>query len=57
MKTEIKINDFLKLLRNSNTAELTLWTISVLLFANIPKSFPILKERERSAAKYSGVFL
>lgn len=57
MKTEIKINDFLKLLRNSNTAELTLWTISVLLFANIPKNFPILKEGEKSTAKYSGVFL
>ena len=57
MKTEIKINDFLKLLRNSNTAELTLWTISVLLFANIPKNFPILKEGEKSKATYSSVFL
>lgn len=57
MKTEIKINDFLKLIRNSNTAELTLWTISVLLFANIPKNFPILKEGEKLRATYSGVFL
>ena len=39
MKTEIKVHDFLKLLRNSNTAELSLWTISVVLFANIPKIF------------------
>ena len=57
MKTEIKTNDFLKLLRNSNTAELTIWTISVLLFANIPKNFPILKEGEKSRATYSGAFL
>ena len=38
MKTEIKVHDFLKLLRNSNTAELSIWTISVVLFANIPKN-------------------
>ena len=25
MKTEIKVNDFLKLLRNTNTLELSLW--------------------------------
>ena len=57
MKTEIKVHDFLKLLRNSNIAELSLWTISVVLFANIPKNFPILKEGEKSKASYSGVFL
>ena len=57
MKTEIKVHDFLKLLRNSNTAEFSLWTISVVLFANIPKNFPVLKEGEISRAKYSGVFL
>ena len=57
MKTEIKVHDFLKLLRNSNTAELAIWTISVVLFANIPKNFPILKEGEKSTAKYSGIFL
>ena len=57
MKTEIKVHDFLKLLRNSNTAELSLWTISVVLFANIPKNFPVLKEGETSNAKYSGIFL
>ena len=57
MKTEIKVHDFLKLLRNSNTAELSLWTISVVLFANIPKNFPVLKEGETSKARYSGVFL
>ena len=57
MKTEIKVHDFLKLLRNSNTAELALWTISVVLFANIPKNFPILKEGEKSKISYSGVLL
>ena len=53
MKTEIKVHDFLKLLRNSNTAELSLWTISVVLFANIPKSFSAYK----SSSRYNGVFL
>ena len=57
MKTEIKVNDFLKLLRNTNTLELSLWTISVVLFANVPKNFPILKEGEKNKAKYSGTFL
>ena len=58
MKTEIKVHDFLKLLRNSNTAELSLWTIwVVLLFANSQKNFTVLKEGEISKAKYSVVFL
>jgi hypothetical protein len=57
MKTEIKVHDFLKLLRNSNTTELSIWTISVVLFANIPEKFPILKKGEFSTTKYSGVFL
>jgi hypothetical protein len=57
MKTEIKIHDFLKLVRNSNTAEISIWTMSVVLFANIPKNFPILKEGEKSTAKYSGAFI
>ena len=57
MKTEIKVNDFLKLLRNTNTLELSLWTISVVLFANVPKNFPILKEGETNKVKYSGTFL
>ena len=57
MKTEIKTNDFLKLLRNTNTLELALWTISVVLYANVPKDFPILKEGEKNKTKYSGTFL
>ena len=57
MKTEIKVHDFLKLLRNSNTAELSLWTIRVVLFANSQKNFTVLKEGEISKAKYSVVFL
>ena len=57
MKTEIKVHDFLKLLRNSNTAEFSLWAVSVLLFANIPKNFPILKEGETNKETYNGVFI
>ena len=47
----------MKLLRNSNTAELSIWTISVVLFANIPKNFPVLKEGETSKSRYFGAFL
>ena len=43
MKTEIKQHDFLKLLSNSNTTKLSIWTISVLLFINIPKNFSCFK--------------
>lgn len=58
MKTEIKIHDFLKLLRNSNTAELSIWTISVLLFANIPKNYPVTKEgQESNKVTISSTFL
>lgn len=57
MKTEIKIHDFLKLIRNTNTLELTLWSLSVVLYANVPKNFPILKEGEKNKLKYSGIFL
>ena len=51
MKTEIKVHDFLKLVRNSNTAEISFWTMSVIIFANIPKDF------QGSKVKYSGVFI
>ena len=57
MKTEIKVHDFLKLIRNTNTLELSLWTISVVLYANVPKNFPILKPGEKNKSKYSGTFL
>ena len=57
MKTEIKVHDFLKLIRNTNTLELSLWTISVVLYANVPKNFPILKPGEKNKSKYSGIFL
>ena len=58
MKTEIKVHDFLKLLRSSNTAELSIWTISILLFANIPKNFPVVKEGEESnRATISSTFI
>ena len=57
MKTEIKVHDFLKLIRNTNTLELSLWTISIVLYANVPKNFPILKPGEKNKSKYSGAFL
>ena len=57
LKTEIKVHDFLKLLRNSNTAELSIWTISVVLYANIPKDVNIIKSKEEIDVKYNGAFI
>ena len=57
LKTEIKVHDFLKLLRNSNTAELSIWTISVVLYANIPKDVNIIRSKGEVLVKYNGVFI
>ena len=57
LKTEIKVHDFLKLLRNSNTAELSIWTISVVLYANIPKDVNIIRSKGEILVKYNGGFI
>jgi len=56
LKTEIKAQDFLKLLRTSNAIEISIWFISLLLYANTPKDFPRLNEGEESTS-YKNTFI
>ena len=56
MKTELKLHDFIKLLRLSNAGEISIWIISLLLYANTPKDFPKLSEGEKSTA-YKNAFI
>ena len=56
MKTEIKLHDFVKLVRASNAGEIAIWIISLILYANTPKDFPKLSEGEKSTS-YKNVFI
>ena len=56
MKTELKLHDFIKLLRASNSGEIAIWIISLILYANTPKDFPKLSEGEKSTS-YKNVFI
>ena len=56
MKTELKIHDFVKLVRVSNAGEIALWVISLVLYANTPKDFPKLSEGEQSTS-YKNAFI
>ena len=56
LKTEIKAQDFLKLLRTSNVIEIAVWIISLLLYANTPKDFPKLSAGEKSSS-YKNSFI
>ena len=57
MKTELKLHDFIKLLRASNSGEIAIWIISLLLYANTPKDFPKLSEGEEKSTSYKNVFI
>ena len=56
MKTELKIHDFVKLVRVSNAGEIAIWAISLVLYANTPKNFPKLSEGEQSTS-YKNAFI
>ena len=56
MKTEIKVQDFMKLVNTSNTFEIVIWLLSLILYANTPKNFPQLASGEKSS-KYKNVFI
>ena len=56
MKTELKLHDFIKLVRASNSGEIAIWIISLILYANTPKDFPKLSEGEKSTS-YKNVFI
>ena len=56
MKTELKIHDFVKLVRVSNAGEIAIWIMSLLLYANTPKDFPKVSDGENSTS-YKNVFI
>ena len=56
MKTEIKLHDFVKLVRASNASEIAIWVISLILYACTPKDFPKLNEGEKSTS-YKNAFI
>ena len=56
MKTELKLHDFVKLVRASNAGEIAIWVISLILYANTPKDFPKLSEGEKSTS-YKNAFI
>ena len=56
MKTELKLHDFVKLVRASNAGEIAIWIISLILYANTPKDFPKLSNGEKSTS-YKNAFI
>ena len=56
LKTEIKAQDFMRLLRTSNAVEISIWVMSLLLYANTPKDFPKLNTGEKSTS-YKNAFI
>ena len=56
MKTELKLHDFVKLVRASNAGEIAIWVISLILYSNTPKDFPNLSEGGKSAP-YKNAFI
>ena len=56
LKTEIKLQDFMKLVRASNISEIVLWLLSLVLYANTPKQFPQLASGEKSSS-YKNAFI
>ena len=56
MKTELKLHDFIKLVRASNAGEIAIWVISLILYANTPKDFPKLSNGEKSTS-YKNAFI
>ena len=56
MKTELKLHDFIKLVRSSNAGEISLWVISLFLYASTPKDFPKLSDGEKSTS-YKNIFI
>ena len=56
MKTELKLHDFVKLVRASNAGEIAIWVISLILYANTPKDFPKLSNGEKSTS-YKNAFI
>jgi hypothetical protein len=56
LKTEIKVHEFIKLIRASNAGEISLWVISLFLYISTPKDFPKLTTGQKSTS-YKNSFI
>ena len=60
MKTEIKVHDFVKMVRNSNMGEISIWILSLILYACTPKTFTKIsseKAEEQKTKGYKNIFI
>lgn len=56
IKTEIKLHDFIKLFRFSNSGEISLWIMSLILYISTPKD--LLKSSEgKKSTIYNNIFI
>lgn len=56
LKTEIKVHDFLKLIRTSNVSEMVIWVLSVILYANTPKDLGTSPDGKKTSS-YKNAFI
>lgn len=56
IKLEIKVHEFVDLVRYANQSEIILWILSLLLYVNTPKNFPKISSGE-TKVKYKNVFI
>jgi len=56
IKLEIKVHEFVDLVRFANQSEIILWILSFLLYVNTPKNFPKISSGE-TKVKYKNVFI
>ena len=56
IKLEIKVHEFVDLVRFANQSEIILWILSFLLYINTPKNFPKISSGE-TKVKYKNVFI
>ena len=57
MKTEIKVHEFVKFIRNSNMAEIFIWLLSLILYCSTPSIFTKSTEGEESYKSYKNFFI
>ena len=57
LKTEIKVQDFVKLINVSNSGELVIWIMSVILYSCSPKKFVTHLQNSTKTLKLSGTLI
>ena len=56
IKTELKLQDLIKLFRASSAGEISLWIISLIIYISTPKDFPKLSNLGKSTS-YKNIFI